>query len=611
MRLNKLELLNFKGVKQFTFAPKGADVAVYGANASGKSTLGDAIFWLLFDKNQDFKSITVKPVGVSGVESCVEGEFILSTGAKITLKKSLSEDWVKKRGALDKVFSGHTTKYWVDEVPVKKGVYTKSIEAITPNPEVFKLLSSPAYFASVLTWQARRELLLSICGDIDDAVVIKEKEALTPLTAYLEKHSINDLKKVIAEKLRDLNKSLRDIPARIDELTKYAGTLDLGEMNATKTREHRRDLNKRLVGLIATPVSAGGTALLEEELAVERVLSQRVFHEQEAAVWMKGEELSRLEDSERVMICQKEKAVEAAEELKALRAEHAELKASEFVAGDWGKETCDYCGQVIPEKKHKEAFILQKNTSLEKVVAEGKKLKILYKDLMLDAEGLPALKKAIAEAKTVILGMTPVELKQTEREVAITKELSSSKVVHISDAVAGQIAELKATIEVLTERLGGYKVLADTRKRVKELKAEEKRIATLYEETDAIRFLLEDFIRTKVGMIESDIMAKLDYPGLNVKLFIDQVNGGVAEVCEITLDGVPFNTALNDGAKVAVGIHLIGVLSKHFGCELPMVIDNCESTSEIPRTASQQIRLFVSAEDKKLRVNFLDGGSNE
>lgn len=51
IKLIKLVLENFKGTKYFELITDGKDVSVFGDNETGKTTIADAFFWLLFNKN--------------------------------------------------------------------------------------------------------------------------------------------------------------------------------------------------------------------------------------------------------------------------------------------------------------------------------------------------------------------------------------------------------------------------------------------------------------------------------------------------------------------------------------------------------------------------------
>lgn len=136
MKLLRLTLSNFKGVKQFILQANGHDAQIYGDNATGKTTLYDAFLWLLFDKDsQNKKDFAIKTLAsdgseLHGLEHSVEGKFDLD-GRIVTLTKSYMEQWTKKRGSAEKTFTGHTTDYFIDtgrEHPVH--VHLKSLESL-------------------------------------------------------------------------------------------------------------------------------------------------------------------------------------------------------------------------------------------------------------------------------------------------------------------------------------------------------------------------------------------------------------------------------------------------------------------------------------------------
>ncbi|WP_416152180.1 AAA family ATPase, partial [Staphylococcus aureus] len=50
MKINKLTISNFAGIKEEKFNFDGKDAKIYGNNATGKTTTATALQWLLFDK---------------------------------------------------------------------------------------------------------------------------------------------------------------------------------------------------------------------------------------------------------------------------------------------------------------------------------------------------------------------------------------------------------------------------------------------------------------------------------------------------------------------------------------------------------------------------------
>lgn len=51
MRLLQLAIRNFKGIDALHIDPEGRNVAVFGDNATGKTTVADSLSWLLFGKD--------------------------------------------------------------------------------------------------------------------------------------------------------------------------------------------------------------------------------------------------------------------------------------------------------------------------------------------------------------------------------------------------------------------------------------------------------------------------------------------------------------------------------------------------------------------------------
>ncbi len=50
MKINTLRLENFQGIKSAGFDFNGQSASIYGDNATGKTTVYNAVTWLLFDR---------------------------------------------------------------------------------------------------------------------------------------------------------------------------------------------------------------------------------------------------------------------------------------------------------------------------------------------------------------------------------------------------------------------------------------------------------------------------------------------------------------------------------------------------------------------------------
>ena len=71
------------------------------------------------------------------------------------------------------------------------------------------------------------------------------------------------------------------------------------------------------------------------------------------------------------------------------------------------------------------------------------------------------------------------------------------------------------------------------------------------QELDRQDFLIQHFVRAKVEKLEDQINSLFSI--VKFKLFDIQKNGDLADTAEATVDGVPYSTDLNTGAKINAG----------------------------------------------------------
>ena len=112
--------------------------------------------------------------------------------------------------------------------------------------------------------------------------------------------------------------------------------------------------------------------------------------------------------------------------------------------------------------------------------------------------------------------------------------------------------------------------------------------------------LTESFIRAKMNMISEKINEKFNV--VRFSLFENQINGGLKETCECTVNGVPYSS-LNNGHRIIAGLDIIRSLSELYGVSAPVFIDNSEaiSTGNFPEMDTQIIHLIVT-DDNELTV---------
>lgn len=645
MKLISLILNNFKGIKSFEFTPNGDNVAIFGDNATGKTTVNDAFLWLLFSKDsngkKDFEIKTLDASGkvIHGLEHEVSA-VIEHSGKRTGLRKVYAEKWAKKRGSATSEFTGNETNYWIDGVPVKAGEYAGFIGDIA-DEEAFKLLTSPGYFNEQLHWQKRRDLILQVCGDLTDVEVIAGNKELAALPGILGDRKLEDHKKVIAARRAELNKEIEKIPVRIDEV--FRGLPDIAGLEVGPLNESIATLRAKESGLrdrLAQVQSGGEMAQAKTDLQLVSAEILRIKNEHEAGlrdkVSGKQDELSRLQGESRKIYID----IDAANRT-AMQSQNGAVlfeQKRDNLRALWGAENekvfsmeqdanCPACGQGLPEDKLTEArtraeeqFNLAKAEKLAQISADGKEVAAKIAELTEDAKKHEA---AAAELTKKVAGIDS-QIQQLQAEIEPSKSDSNiethqpyvdamAKKKGIEDKIASlatgnteavaeinnQITDIALDISTLEYSLRSVKSHEDGKKRIDELKAEEKRLAAEFEKLEGELYLAELFIKTKVAMLEDKINNRFKLA--RFKMFDLQINGGIAETCVTTFNGVPYPD-LNNAMKINIGLDIINTLSEHYGFFPTIIIDNAEAVTKLIGVKAQVVRLVVSEAHKKLTV---------
>lgn len=653
MKLLSLTLHNFKGIKDFTLDLQGRDVSVFGDNGTGKTTLMDAFTWLLFDKDsQDKKDFSIKTLDaennpIPGLDHEVEAELDLG-GRTITLKKSYKEVYTKKRGSAEATFTGHTTDYFVDGVPVKKKEYDETIAEIA-DEGVFKLLTNPRFFNDKMSWQDRRRLLLEVCGDVSDQDVIASDKALKALPDILGSRTMDKHRDAVKAKMTAINKELQQIPVRVDEATRALPGLpkssreayenELNILASIKTDTQERRLRIESGGEIAEKRKA--LAELDAEL---QELKNDLRADIDAGLAIERRSVRQCDTEISTLsanINRREQTVEVnREKVENIKATMAGLRdvwvfendrAFEFEMDD----TCPTCRRPLPPEQIEGArekaladFNRNKADQLEHITADGKEKKAqaeeaeqmiaeieaeiagLQKDL-----GAAEADKAAAEARLDALEKQAAEVDQNPAylEKLEGRQILVDAITALQDGkgeelaqVLAELVELDVKIKATQAEIAKFDARTDGEARIEELQEQERTLAAEYEGLERELHLCDEFTRAKVRLLDEKINSKFGLA--RFKMFNVLVNGSLEETCVATYKGVPFDSGLNNGAQIQVGCDIIRTLSEYYGFHPPMFVDNKESVSSLPDMSCQIISLVVSPNDKELRINFDGGG---
>jgi len=655
LKLLKLILKDFKGIRYFVLDANGEDLHVFGANGSGKTSLADAINWLFFGKDStnktDFgiKTLDAAGVVIPKINHEVEGIFNLD-GSMVNFKKVYREDYTNKKGSSTETFSGHETDYFINGVPKSKGDYDKYILKFA-DEKTFKILTNPNFFndnkmmeiKGVPGWKVRRNILLDICGDISDADIIAANKELADLPAILQGRSIEDHRKIIEARRGKINEEVKRIPDRIDEVSRSlpdVSTIDKELLEAEVfTLEQSKQAKEQEIGRI----QSGGEIAEQQRLLREsesKLLDISTTYRSKTSdiVFAKKRNLQDLQ----LKVSTADSQISTAERcIKSLTNDiainndkRAELVKQWHEANDSKFEICQdsncpTCGQSLPadqlevaKEKALAQFNLTRSQKLALIESNGSKIKNATQSLTNDIEAekskiadwtsqKSSLNLSIASLQAEIDNMGEIADISTNVEYLaemLVKQAIQSKITNFKanmqdliDGVNQDISTIKNEIVVKQSDLLKLSQLDGYTKRIAELSDQEKTLSKEFDKLDRELFLTEQFIRAKVNLLEDRINSKFKYA--RFKLFDVQVNGALNETCEtLGTDGVPYSAGLNQAARTNAGLDIINTLSDYYKFAPMIFVDNRESVSDLIETNAQVISLIVSKPDKVLRI---------
>lgn len=633
MKLLKLNLQNFKGIRNSEFDFGGIDATIYGDNATGKTTVFDSLCWLLFGKDSldraDFEIKTLENgEPIHKVNHEVEAEFLNDDGNSFTLRRVYREKYSSPRGG-DTKLTGHTTDYFINDVPVKEKEYKQYINDVIAE-DVFKLITNPLYFNEQYSWQNRRQLLLKMCGDVDDESVINSRSELTRLAELLNGRTVDEQRKIVAAKKTAINKELDMIPVRIDEALRNKADIATSESKLTTDIETLNKSINELENQKATIIN--GFSSTEKRSKIDEIGRQLKARQSEVLSIYNSEKQRKRGEYEALLTQLKiiesehdrytDRAYDLAKDIEreSKRIETLQAEFDTFNAQEFNKEACPTCGQPLPEDKQAEleaAFNSEKAAKLEEwqsLIESAKKLKANYEEqrevLLVKANGLTkeiedktkAYESKFKEYESYLEPNVEddPDYKELKAELFLLEldegeEADDKEVARLDDEISS-VKEKRAALE---NELNKYTLNADIQKRVIELENQQQKLAAEKNLLDETSFLIDEFVKAKVDMLEESINSHFEYA--RFKMFNVLVNGNVEECCETTYKGVPYRS-MNNAARMNVGLDIINALTKFYNVTAPVFIDNAEAVTDFIKCNSQTIKLVVDADFKELTM---------
>lgn len=649
IKLQKISLVNFKGIKSLDLDFSDGDTLVCGENGSGKTTVFDAFLWCMFgkdstnrsDSNFNLKTLDADGMPILRLEHSVT--CLLSVdGKEIKLQRGYKEVWTKPRGTTEETLTNHKTEFYVNDVKVgTKKEYESTIAEII-DEDVFRMITNPFAFTS-LSADRQKEMLLDMAGTVTNEELAAMNPAFVSLLAEISGKPLATFLKELSAKKKACKDVLAVIPSQIQtaqNLMPEAEDWDAlqAEINAKLEEMHQVDeqiadkakLNddeyQRKAQLQAA-ISDAKMELNEAKNAVkfkatagrQQALSE--IKEMEYKIQGKNQDLSY---KQRTMADLQTEYAKIGEALENLRADYRTISAR-VISFSEDQFVCPTCKRQLEiediEAKQAELtanFNREKAQDLMNNQEKGKALKAKYEgvaakinvcksELAQILEGLKADEAKLAELKAAIPEAVNVEalIAADKGCIDLQNEITELENQLKVEAKPVDVTDLRARKVSVNDALQALYKRAAKRDQIKraedEIKAlEEKQMSNnqALADLENWEFQATAFQKAK----DEELLKRINglFQFVSFSFVSAQLNGGEKLTCVCTVNGTPYPD-VNNAGKINAGLDIINAICNAKGVCAPIFVDNAESVNEIQPTLSQKILLYVS-NDSQLTV---------
>ena len=403
-----------------------------------------------------------------------------------------------------------------------------------------------------------------------------------------------DMSGIMQTMNRDLTNRRSEIEAELrdlqNEMNRFADTIALKErrVSENETVISNADAERKNLGVEYNAEFSKAfdeTPYLFDE-------SKWVFDESTTICSLCGQKLpaDKIEQLKADFESRKEKAKAGAEE---------KLKAERFKFDTDKKIELNRLITLGNEKKDLITELTKKNADLNTEIDDLKKQE---QDAIAKKEELSKQLSEIPSEADYSQNEEYVKLKaEHDKILADIAKLESEGADKVVTDLKAEKADLQSQLEEVNKVIAQAANNVAIDDRIETLRDEQKEIGQKVADQEQILYLLEEFIRFKLDKVSETINSH--FKTVNFKLFEMQLNGGMKDCCECTVNGVPYST-LNSGHRIVAGLDIIRSLSELYGVSVPIFVDNAESLNDfnVPDMDAQLILLSVSA-DKQLKVD--------
>lgn len=606
--IKRVHLWNFKGIRERVVDFQDNLTKITGKNASGKTTIASAIFWVFDNTDYDLKNNPpIFPINATDVTPTVE--IIMEINGKPLRICKTQTMKITEVGEIRKVATSNT--YTCNDIPLAERDLQKKLAEYGADITKFEVLAHPDSFLLGKKDDIRK-MLFSMASGYTDLDVANELGSVVMETAkLLENYKLDEIKAMQNATLKKISevygKKGEIINARIDELEGQKVDVDIAEAelwrnslteNLNKLNEQRKSNND-----IQKNIEILQQRNMDLQFEISGIKSNSSKAKQDMLAKMKAEV-----DSEKANLdsmANSYRGLQSNKDTTAKRLEYAErelgvakdiLSRVEAMEFDPNSEICPTCKQKLPDTEItmlRSNFEKDKAAKIEKAKADIEESDHLVnsyreslKDLANKIESCKANGKIVQDSYTDKLnkykaykdipdGEPTEELKAKEKELS---EIGGK----IEDLKKGFVAGLDMQeVEIREQMSQADKKFAihENNNRIDERIAElrDKQIGYEQSRADAekILFQIDVITKKKYEMLTDAINSHFSI--VKWSFYKTLKNGEIAETCECFIDGKEMTTACNSALQIMAKVDICNSLQNFYDQHYPIIVDGAEA----------------------------------
>ena len=557
-RINKLIITGFKGYKEETIINLGDKTIFKGKNGVGKSSVGEAICWCLTGcdifGNEKATTKLVNDSKPKLTEIYIEGTL---DDKPITINR-------RKKGSSNEIYINDEKSNTAD---IAKMIYEEK--------EIFLSIFNPYYFPNLQPKDAKA-ILSKVLKPI------AQEEVLDELGDYL--------KGVLKDNgFRNPNTFIQDKNSDIKEQKENIIHLEgvIAGSKKEEVPEKREFTGKEMLLSLKAQLKSLATSNEDKEKLDELKLKRSKIE----SLLSRGCDAKPLHDT-----------VSLSRKKAQLLTKYNEIK-NKIANFELKEETCPHCGEVLGTNEG-DKLLLEKE--LEKIKYEGTECK---KQINKFAEENNLIKEENEKEAAKFRDYHNEQLKNVGLDIVDLE----GRIKEHEDTVKAKKDELEKEIERLmleeadVENHNSFvdHIIKKNEEVDKEIEKAKERIKNSENKIEVLKVAIQaakQFNSVKLSKQTDSINKYLD----KVELSFEELtkDGEIKEKFKILYDGKEFNK-LSNGEKVKAGLEISLLISNTTGVDIPIVIDNFESITDIPDIDRQILFMEVNKEKENIEVEVI------